>query len=234
MPTDIIFNTATHTLPVGREMLKANIRAISCVLKEWGEYGKERYYYDNWRRFLDDADVAEYRYIHGFDPEDRSRGIKVFFDNEGYLQIRNCDVPSIRRKIERGMEGFSEWAVERSKGMCISNVEVGKLAVGCAEKVKPGIYRIASSKRSVLVGHELLSELIGYSAIYYPRADIMEIDTGSKALDKVLEEIFHEKGLHWKDYIPMTETIDIMFREKMWVYKFDPEPAFKPDYLFPE
>ena len=107
---------------------------IRTMLKRCGSQGEGRYYYGNWKRFLDEEDIELYRKSCGREPDGRA-GIRVYFDDEGYLIIQYCPVESIEAKIEKGMHGWYRWAVKEARGMEYSPVNIGHLAIGYAEEI---------------------------------------------------------------------------------------------------
>ena len=56
--------------------MQAEPAVIRTMLKRWGSQGEGRYYYDNWKRFLDEDDIELYRKSCGREPDGRA-GIRV-------------------------------------------------------------------------------------------------------------------------------------------------------------
>ena len=193
--------------------MQAEPAVIRTMLKRWGSQGEGRYYYDNWKRFLDEDDIELYRKSCGREPDGRA-GIRVYFDDEGYLIIQYCPVESIEAKIEKGMHGWYRWAVKEARGMEYSPVNIGHLAIGYAEEIRPGIYRLRSKDKTVIVGYELLKGIEELVADYYLKADMLEFSTGSKDLDLVLRGIFYENNHHRKSYTSMYGAIESRYDAK--------------------
>ncbi len=59
---------------------------------------------------------------YGVDPTDEGAGIRVFFDDMGYLHIDNCRCPDLELFLEDRMSGWYRWAREeyRRKQGCPS------------------------------------------------------------------------------------------------------------------
>ena len=199
--------------------MKTNTKVLNSVLYPWGETGRERYYYNNWPRFLNDQDKAFYRELYGIDCDDCSRGIKVFFDNEGYLQIINCDNRVIREKIMKGMENWYLWAIGQAKSKECDGFDLFEFAIGCAEEIKPNIFQLKSKDKSVVIGLDLMKSIRNKCGTYYPRADLVDIDTGSKELDDVLQKLFYEHKLDVMSYLSRCEYLDEISSSKK--HRFD-------------
>ena len=125
------------------ESFRAHSNVIGALLRSWeGPKGIMRWSYNNWECFLDSEQILDYRMRFGVDPTDGESGIRVYFDDWGYLHIDNCRDSDLKVFLENRMAGWYHWAREeyrRRQGYPAMNVL--ELIDPYTKVLKPGFYQ---------------------------------------------------------------------------------------------
>jgi len=174
-------------------MFRGYPEIIAAKLNMWQRGSLIRYYYDGWNRYLSDSQVQEYRSRFGIDPADRDEGIKVYFDQDGFLHIGNCHDPELEIYLEWKMEGWYHYA-EKYYSLChYSDGKILDFIRPYTKELKPGSYRTEYAGTVFDFDEDYMAFLkkFGYLVFDY-NTGRYRICTGSSQLDKILSGIIED------------------------------------------
>lgn len=123
-------------------MFKGEPEIIRLQLPKWEGNGLTRYYYNRWDHYFKNEELFEYKSTYGVDPLDRNVGIKVFFDDEGYLHINNCHDPDLKMFLEKKMEGWYWWASRQHEMKHSGGFKILDVIEPYTKVLKPGFYQV--------------------------------------------------------------------------------------------
>ena len=121
--------------------MKGDVIVISSCLKPWERYGMVRYYCTSRVRFTEE-EREDYLQKTGTDPEDRSKGIKVYFDEEGELHIDNCHLPEYERTIESRVTAWYEHQCALFRSRFLKRIHIYDHLERYMSQTSEGTYKI--------------------------------------------------------------------------------------------
>ena len=124
-------------------MFRGHPNVIGSFLRIWeGANGLTRWYYNKWECFLSDGQIRDYRSEFGTDLTDPDSGIRVFFDDRGYLHIDNCRDPDLKTFLEYRMMNWYQWAKEEYRvKQGYPPMNVLELIEPYTRELKPGFHQ---------------------------------------------------------------------------------------------
>lgn len=174
-------------------MFKGYPEIIRTKLKKWERGDLVRYYFNDWPRYLSYSQTEEYREKYSIDPEDREVGIKVYFDDEGYLHIDNCHDPDLKVYLEEKMKQWYRSAEDRFAFNHSGDLKIMDLIGPYITKIGPGSYQVKHGG-SVFSFDESYMDYLKHSG-YLPvdhQSGNYSVHTGKPELDKILADIIEE------------------------------------------
>ena len=174
-------------------MLRAHPNVIEALLRQWeGPDGLKRWYYNKWDRYLSSTQITDYWERFGVNPVDRDSGIQMFFDDEGYLHIKNCQDPELEAYLEKKMAGWYQWAKDTYRAKFgFPSMNVIELIEPYTKTLKPRFYQTRYNGKVFNFDEGIR---FWFSQKYLPfNRDrcCYTVSTGYPRLDEILKEIIN-------------------------------------------
>lgn len=177
-------------------MMRAHPNVIGSVLRSWeGPNGLKRWYYNKWDRYLSPVQIMDYRARFGVDPADEESGIRVFFDDKGYLHIDNCRDPVLESFLEDRMIGWYRWARDEYRmRQGLPQMNILETIDPYTKELKPGFYQTRYEDTVFNFDEEAKFAFSEMYLPYDPHSDRFHVNTGFPRLDEILSRIIDSEG----------------------------------------
>lgn len=160
-----------------------------------GQNGLRRFYYNNWDRYCENSQLEDYKQRYLIDPLDRDVGIKVFFDDEGYLHINNCHDPELKTFLERKIIGWYKWTAEKFSEAHSFNIKVIDVVRPYLTEFKPGMFRVDYDGKTFIFDSNYKAHLDWtVFATYNYGTEKYSVDTGFPKLDEIVLDMLKNNG----------------------------------------
>lgn len=180
--------------------VRVDLRVIRSALKRWeSDRGQVRYYYNDWARHLTQEQFDRYWKEHGTWLDDPRDGMKVFFDDGGWLHIDGCPSQALRDLLAKEITDW--YREEQGCYECLHPRLVEKpnsmlrvLITSCAEPFKQGFWRVSGGGITVNLDDTQLAHYKTFGRLFYDTEEGRYVfDTGYPRLDKALGAACDEK-----------------------------------------